>query len=503
MKKYRKKKAAGGPVQACMYGGYDAAMPSPMRAFRFWPTTDARKEVDAYDLHALWTQARSLAANMSEVALVVQRMTDLMGWLDPLPVSDDAEWNAEARRLWESRATVSGLFDLSGRMTWQSCQEWVEQRALIDGDCLVVLSRGADGGARFAFYDAPQFGKTPQGKYVQPGVVTNAASQVLYYVLQGQGKEVYVPAYAGFLYSQHKDPARVRTVSELASAINNSSDLQDVQAFTKAGIKFSASYAVIETKTPDALRAERQSAWREQLTGEKSSGEGTATGENATVTLPPVSAAQWAPRLGSEVVSLAPGRELKVLHDNRPSNETSSFMDKLASTLAYALGLDPAVVYFPEKLGSASARFTLGLMGRTVRRRLRQRAELAKFMWEHFIACEIAAGRLRPCLAENWTSVRWIPQRDLTIDSGREITGVINAVREGLSDADRWTMSTEGKTWREIIRDRAENLRFARQLADELGVPLADILPGAVGSTNAPPEGGGSAEDSGRAHAQE
>ena len=496
MKKKKKMKyaaaASSAVPQVAMFGGYDAAMPSPMRAFRFWPTTDSRKEVDDYDLHALWTQARSLVANMPEVGLVVQKMVDLMGWLDPMPTSDDAEWNAEARRLFLERAVCAGSFDLSGRMTWQSCQEWVERRSIVDGDCLVVLSRGADNGARFAFYDAPQFSRTPEGRHVQPGVVTNAQTRVLYYVLDGAEKPVYVPAYAAFLYSQHKDPARVRTVSELAAAINNSSDLQDVQAFTKAGIKFSASYAVVESKDANAVRAEMQSAWREANGGPAQ--QGSAESACAAGGMGP--AVSWAPTLGSQVVSLAPGRKLDVLHDNRPSNETSGFMDKLVSTLAFSLGLDPSVVFFPEKLGSASARFTLQAMGRTIRRRLRQRAELMSFMWEHFVACEVAAGRLRACGADNWRSVRWVPLRDLTIDAGREIAGTINAVREGLADADRWCMSTEGKTQREILRERAENIRYAQELAAELGVALADIMPGAVGATSAPVSGEAQGDDS-------
>lgn len=504
--------AGAAPLSAEMWGGYEAAMPSPMRALRFWPTVDARREVDAFDLYGCWTQARSLEANMPEVAKVVQSMVDLMGWLDPLPASDDVEWNQALRKLAQERLMRAGLFDLSGRLTWQSCQEWCERRAVIDGDCLVVLSRGKDGGARFAFYEAPQLFDTPEGKHVQPGVITNAAARILYFALTGEnGKTIYVPGYAGFLYSQKKDPARVRTVSELASAINNSSDLQDVQAFTKAGIKFSASYAVVETKDKDSVRAEIQSAWAQKRSGAADAAGGAAGADAPAVPpiMPAAPAIPWAPRLDPNVVSLGPGRKLEVLHDNRPSNETSGFMDKLVATLAFALGLDPAVVYFPEKLGSASARFTLAMMGRTIRRRLRQRAELMQFCWEHFVSCEIAAGRLRPCAAENWHAVRWIPQRDLTIDVGREINGMINASREGLADADRWTMSTEGKTWKEIISDRGENIRFAQELAAQLGVPLSTLLPGAVGSTAPPaesapsgaPAGGDEAAENGTAPA--
>ena len=490
MKRKRKTKKPAG-VSASMFGGYDAAVPSPLRQLRFWPSVDARREVDAWDLRVMWGQARSLAANMPEVGMLFNAMVDLMGWLEPMPATDDLEWNEAARRVFRQRAEAAGLLDLSGRMTWQSCQEWVERRALIDGDCLVVLSRGADGGARFAFYEAPQLALKVEGRYTQPGVITNAASRVLYYVLAGEKKPVYVPAYAGFLYSHQKDPARVRSVSELAAAINNASDLQDVQTYTKAGIKFAASYAVVETKDPAAVKAEMQSAWREARAGgggSAAAGAGDAAGGAAGAAAGGPALPGWniAPRLDSQVVSLAPGRKLDVIHDTRPSNETSGFMERLVSTLAYSLGLDPAVVFFPERLGSASARFTLKKMQRTIRRRLRQRAELMQFMWNHIIACEVAAGRLRPCTAENADAVRWVPQADLTIDAGREIAGTINAVREGLADADAWTMSTAGKTQREILRDRAENIRYAQDLAAELGVPLSVLLPGALGATTPP-----------------
>lgn len=472
---------AANPPSAEMFGGFDAAIPSPIRAFRWWPNTDARKEVDSWDLEILWRQARSLHANMPEVAMVVQTMVDLMGWLEPMPATADAEWNDLARRAFEDKCIDPSRFDLAGRMSWQSCQEWAEMRAIIDGDCLVVNSRAADGSARFAFYEAPQLHLSPEGKHTQPGVITNAATRVLYYVLAGEKKETYIPAYAAFLYSQKKDPARVRSVSELTAGINNSADLQDVQSFTKAGIKFSASYAVVERKDKDAIRAEMQSAYLEK-TG--SCPCPTSSGTASSL----VSGPGLATRFDSQVVSLAPGRSLEVIHDNRPSNETSGFMDKLVSTLAYSLGLDPAVVFFPEKMGSAAARFTLKKMGRTIRRRLRQRAALMSAIWQHFISCEIATGNLRPCRDENWQRVRWIPLRDLTIDEGREIAGTINAVREGLADADRWTMSTEGKTQREILDARAENIRYAQELAHRLGVPLSTLLPGAVGSTSTPEE---------------
>ncbi len=489
-------KAGAGAVE--MFGALEAAVPSPSRAPRFWPSLDERHEIDAWDLFATWRQGRALYENHDKVRMVVKTMVDLMGWIMPLPDTADEAWNEEALRLFMKRCERSPQFERSGRLSWSELQEWVERRAMIDGDALVVLSRAADKGAQFALYSAPQVVGGPQGG--QLGVQVDSGNRVLYYFLQGaDGKSVPVPGASAFLYAHEEDPARVRGISELASVINNAADLQDVEAFTKAGIKFSASYSIIETKDKDARRAEQQSAYLARVNGESCPDAGVA--QPAAVVVPAVAdraAGEFALRTGNQVVSLAPGRDLKVLHDNRPSNETHTFMADLADSLAYALGLDPAVVFHPEKLGSASARFTLKKMARTILRRLRQREQLCRVMWTHFVACEIDAGRLRVPAAEDWTEVRWIPLRDLTIDAGREVQAVINAEREGLADADQWAKATTGRTAAELLRRRAARLRLAHELAEEFGITVAELLPGALGSTApVPPDAGADGESRG------
>lgn len=482
-KKMRYSAAASAPVnRATMFGALDAAVASPTRAPRFWPTLDARKEIDAWDLFATWRQGRSLYENHDKIRMVVKTMVDLMGWVMPLPDTADAAWNKEAMAAFMERCERSTLFERSGRLSWSELQEWVERRAIIDGDALVVFTRAEDGGAQFALYAAPQVAGGPGPQH---GVQTDAGNRVQYYFLRGEdGSSTPVPGHAAFLYAHEEDPARVRGISEVAAVINNAADLQDVEAFTKAGIKFSASYSIIETKDKDARRAEQQSVYLAAISGEKQ--EGAESGSAAEPTWqPPLAHAgqQLALRTGSEVVSLAPGRDLKVLHDNRPSNETHTFMGDLADSLAYAFGLDPAVVFHPEKLGSASARFTLRKMARSILRRLRQREQLCRRMWEHFIACEVACGRLRPPAAADMMAVRWIPLRDLTIDAGREVQAVINAEREGLADADQWARATTGLTAAELLERRAARIALAHELAEKHGISLSELLPGALGST--------------------
>lgn len=79
----------------------------------------------------------------------------------------------------------------------------------------------------------------------------------------------------------------------------------------------------------------------------------------------------------------------------------------------------------------------------------------------------------------------WVGQRDLTIDLGREGGLAINLIREGLADADRWTLATEGMTAESILDRRADLLRRAHEIAESSGIPITELLPGAIGSTHA------------------
>ena len=79
----------------------------------------------------------------------------------------------------------------------------------------------------------------------------------------------------------------------------------------------------------------------------------------------------------------------------------------------------------------------------------------------------------------------WVGQRDLTIDLGREGGLAINLIREGLADADRWTLATEGMTAESILERRADLLRRAHEISEVHGIPITELLPGAIGSTHA------------------
>lgn len=455
---------------------HEAAYPSPARGIIFAPPlTDPRKNHSRWQLQQLWAKARVLYTNSVELHNIVENVVLVCGYVTPHPKTADAEWNALASAAFFRRAKNSSLFDLSGQVNWYSFQLWLERFATIDGDALVAFSRAADGGAAFAFYEAPQVGATdPTGDGWENGVKTGKNGEPLAYAITvpGSDKPHTIPAHSAHLYKQHARPRCPRGVSQLSAALNTAQDLFELDDLNKAALKLAASFGVVETKDLND-RAPGAS----QLHNRRN-----AAAETSTAPEPPPLEVN-----GVQAYSLPPGRRVEILHDTRPSNEQREFRKNLVAGFAYAMGLPPEVAFFLSDLGSAATRLGLQKVNDWQRHRLIARQELANKMWQHIINCEIAAGRLRPCRDKNTAAdVEWIPQTNWTIDVGRDGALKINLIREGLADADAWTLATTGKTTVQLAHERAHSLAVIKQLAADYGLALADLIPGVPGATSDP-----------------
>lgn len=477
----RRRRRKSPPLSASMLGGFEAAHWTPARPLPFWPTLNTRQEVDSFDCWALWTGARALYANSSDVRMVVKTIVDLVGYLSPLPSTSDSEWNALALDAFRRRTSKAALFDASGRLDWQDAAAWLVRRSIIDGDALAVLSKAPDGGAQFAFFPANQIWGDSDGFSL--GCQLNRSGRILKYRLVNGDEVREVEGWQAVLYQNEPDSGRFRGVSGLVSAINDAVDLKDFDNLTKASAKLAASYAIIETKNIDDARAEQQGVMRERML-QNAAGGGADTSTPSTPSAPPLSydTAPFSVN-GVTVASLAPGRDLKILHDSRPSNEVQGYMRDVKRRLAYALGFDPALVYYISDLGSAGVRYALQRNRRTLQTWRHQLQKVSDRIYKHVIACEIAAGRLRPCNDAHWTACDWIPLNDLTIDVGRDTAALLNKYREGLISPDRLTIPTDGVPAAAALHAKADFLALASTLAAEKNIPLSLLLPGALGST--------------------
>lgn len=455
-----------------MNWGLDAARYDEAWPANHWLTLDANAEVNAADLRTVWQRARMLFHNNDAVRALVLNMVQLTGVQNPLPMTEDEEWNALALEYFLTRTREADLFDVAGAVNFWQAQAYAEQRAIVDGDVLMVSTFAPDGGAAFAFVEAPRI----TGGTVN-GVDVDAFGRATAYHVQGaDGVERTMPASGCVLYRHHASPSAVRGHSELVSTIRTGNDLREIIGYNKRAVKLSSSFGLVMTKGRDDVAPHL----------------GSGVGAGARKGAAPTAAEPAAPRTltgtGLEITALPPGRELKTITDGRPSPQVMEFVKYLTEGSGGSVGLSGATVFNSAKLGSAAVRFELDKFKLWVQPRLQDRERMLDRIWRHTIACAIAAGHLRPCKDAHWHRVRWIPGRDLTIDRGREAASTINLIRENLADQDAWCLSTSGRTYKQLVRRKAENLAYTKAVAAEFGLSYAELHEGVVGSVPAPAE---------------
>jgi hypothetical protein len=135
-------------------------------------------------------------------------------------------------------------------------------------------------------------------------------------------------------------------------------------------------------------------------------------------------------------------------------------------------------------LGSASTRFILAKAKDWAKSRLFARENWANRIYQHFIACEIEAGRLRPCkYADETFNVNWINRTAWSIDLGHETNNFIAQKNAGLADGNTWKLANYGLTVEEIAERTAHDLAHIKVIATKYNLPVEALIQNMAGAT--------------------
>lgn len=467
----KRKKRSIAPVNAW---GLEATRPDA-GGLLCWPTLHPRTELSGLDRVQLYRAARALVYNSSSIRAAVETCVNLQGWLLPQPATPDDEWNREARRHFMRTAMNPRLFDQAGALNFITAQLWLEFHRIVEGDALIVATEYR-GFPCFRFYRAPQVSTDGLGGGADAGVTTNKAGRPVAYSVYNYTTDTpaTVPAWAGYLYRHNPDPASPRGITDLVGGIVAARDLMELGGYLKASAKLSAAIGLVETKSPTDKKAGAMQNFGRT--------------EQAPADMPPEQQHTITQMMGgSKIISLEPGRDVKVLTDNRPAPNTLSFMERVRDELADGVGLSAGILFDSSKLGSAGIRMEMEKARRWVEKRHHWRKPLLTWLWTYWVAKEIAAGRLRSPRTGSFEDVFWVPCRDMTIDIGRVASASINLVREGLMSPAAFTLATEGRLPEDIARERARLLAAYRELEQEFQLPPGSLRQSALGATDSTP----------------
>lgn len=447
----------------------DAARVDDSWPWRPWPL-QPNHDIDGWDLRTVWQRGRALYENSPQIRKAVKNMVHFTGPLMPLPMTQDTEWNALALAAFLARVKNPFTFDMAGKVNYRQALRFMERRAIIDGDVAMVPTRAADGGALFAFYTAPQI----SGGGLHGVEVNEQGRPVAYYITAGEdGAPVKLEAHRVVLYQHDPDPTRLRGHSELVAALRTANDVHNIVGYAKNGQRLSNSMGLVGTrdvgaKGPDIGRTIGAGGKRNAAPGE--AGPKTEMGTGLSITY------------------LPEGCRLSTIQDGRPSTQLQEFFKFLVRCIAQGVGLDPEVLFYSNEMGSAAVRFSLAKVQKWQEERLEDLEVVCNRIWRHVIACEVASGRLRPCHDRAWQNVRWVPGKDMTIDTPRVARAQIDLVRENMADNMDFTLRTTGLTPQQLVEQRAVEVAHAKAVAAKYGLTYAELCPGVPGTQVAPPD---------------
>ncbi len=469
-------KGAGATGVPQSMGNFDGANRSMRRGNIWWSTLDTREELDSFSRAELLRRCRWLRTNVGFYKGFIKNGAMLVGWMTPQARTADEEWNKAADLNFRNRAMAKTVFDVGGKFNFKTAQRMLMQKVLCDGDILTVLTESGNKGAAVAFYESHQF-RNPKGakrEHWRDGVRMNPATgRHIAYGL-GDGKKVKViGARDACYFGVFESPGNGRAHPPLAHGVTHAVDVTEVRADTKHGIKNAALLGIVSELESGNQRT-RSRGGMEVTAPMGIYGEEVVPGEWEGGVRKVKTEQVWS---GGQVVSGVAGEKFKILTDGRPHPNQMEFIRELIHDIAHGYGLPPEAVGHMGKLTAPGLRFVLEVAKRWIEEWQLELVSWCHRYWVYHMAKEIKAGRLEMPDDENWMlGVEWTPRRSLTIDRGHDGKQRLDEIEGGHGTWADWFADVDGSDWRVKVRQRVNEVAYARDVCDEMGVEYAEVF---------------------------
>jgi hypothetical protein len=469
----------GGFVPATGFGGagngHQGADYSRLRGMIYFPELDTRREISAYTRLEILRRSRFLYANYGIAKRIINGLARMVAGtgLTYQAATTDTEWNVLAEKARDRVTRSRHLYDLGGRYTGSTSQQAVLRFRYRDGDCAQILTRDPQTGtARFAFYEGHQIGQTMDPATYdansgwRDGVLHGPHNNALAYRLLGDHADYTdVPARSCLFQCDYERAGQSRGLSILSHAINHLVDAAEITGYIKSGVKLSNRHGYWIETAPDS---------QPPLTAAQRAQGGQAI-QTITTAAGPVNLERiYGP---GEIPNLQPGQSLKFNSAANPHPNQLALLDYLIRDVAWGANVSPELLWNITALGGANTRFVLADAQSFIDCGQQQLIDdKLQLETEFILACEMAAGRLRPCRDPEWWKALWIPPPRLTVDFGRDGKLYLEQVKASALTFRRlhgWQgndFETEQRQW---VREWFSWGKVAKEESVALGLPEA------------------------------
>ncbi len=477
--KLKRSAAARAKLEAAQYeqaaahlkaiSGFDGANQSERRGWIYWPTLDPKKELDAYSRTELLKKSRWLRANFGLATRICSGLADLIGYLTPMSLSGDEEWDQLADDHWDDRANEASVIDASGNFGIREMQIQLNKASFGDGDILPVMIKGSTGGISIANYQSHQIVTPPgaDGTWIDGVRINKFRKHLAYGVRDENGSVKQISANDALYYSHPDDLGRIRPPTILSHAINHMQDISEILADVKLTIKVAAQlglYMQNDSDNPSGNDGARSiaSVLRDERLSE---GDGTPENPENKYKVEDFYRAQGG------MANLPKGAKVGVIQDARPHPNQVALIEYLIRDISWGVGVSPDLLWNIKELGGANSRIANADLDRWIScRLLRLRSWLKRFraIW---ISYEIESGRLpEPAGKAEYWKATFLPQASLTADKGKVGKLNIELVSNHLRSL-QTHFAEEGLNWERELRQ----IKKEKQFMDDLGLALDEV----------------------------
>lgn len=454
-------------------GNYTAATPDKAQNTVVFPELRATHDLPPQDRLRIQAMARWAERNTGIGNRIVTGIAEMVGSLSPNPVTSDTKWNTEAKALFNEFTGAAMIFDQAGEDSFETRQLTLTRKRLVDGDCLLALTKTSTDNPSTALFEAHQVGN-PKGLNASTGwhdgVLRDARYRRLAYGILDESlrpTDVQLDA-ADSLYFGDPQTHAPRTASAFACFIKRLLDVRMMDNHQLEGIH-AANLVGFYLKN-SVLEATKARALADRRIATAVAGEAATTPEERRYNMEQVTGTS------STLAELGLGQSFETVQDTRRHPNTDQFVHYFIRDMAWGSGFPPEVLWFLGELTGPGVRFTIRQGERAAKKYRRNLIDrYCQRIWVWTIATFVKQGRLRPCTDSRWWRCDWLEPESMTIDLGRDITSGLDEIERGGNTFANWYGEVK-QDWREQFAQKAEELKEAARLEKENGLPPGSLL---------------------------
>lgn len=459
---------------------------------------DTRKELTQYARHQLIRKSRWLCNNLGLVRRFVNgcaRYT-VGGGLSHIPATSDEEFNTEADEYFTRWADEQSFVDVRRRLNFWRMQKAVLRAMFRDGDCFAFKVPEPDttdyfgntvlGRPRLQWLEATRVGclngtswgmERDQDGYQEGILTTPEGTPLKYRVLVDQdptaqdlSKTLDYDADTVMHVLDDERATQLRGLPWLYHGVNSAIDILDLTSLEKHSHKLHAAMAAaIRKKSGDAGRGGFSGDLNKVRGKMKDSDQRKVTAYENFMG-------------GAGILQLATDEEFQLFTSNRQSVTFASFIDFLVRDIAWGFGLSPEFIWAVSGLSGPNSRIILEDSKWFFEEQQDLLVSLfCKKVYTWVIGRAIARGEIKRCKDPRWWICDWLGPAKITIDQGRDGQLELDRLNNACNSwEDYW--AARGKSGRQQVKKRIDELAWAMDYAKEKGVPFELVCPGKNGN---------------------